>query len=225
MKSLALILGLTMVGSAQAADLQIDSGSYSESAYLYEGKSDPGGLAISKQGSQVQLIDKLNKITYNVDLNNLGEQFVPNEYFNYIRNRAGTRVLGKMIKRISLSDLKQTARNEVRGNVNIYLQSQSAYGSLQTKLRIGVTLRSDLCPIPKYVEHKYGNGNTNYEQQYFRVTCLNVETGTSVDIMPGLSTGLFDSRTDRVIGLVADFTVKIFSPLFSQIYMIYNNQL
>ena len=210
-----LILALSTIltaSTALAADIPLNSGNYTHSQYFYGANDVRETFTINKSGTKIDLLDNKNNLRYQFDLSDLGYQDVPDSYLSYIRNRQGSRVLGRMIKRIYLNNLHQVSHNKLAGVMNLELESRSTFGTINTELKVGVSAASANCVVKRFA---------STGMQDVTTSCLTIETGDIVELTR-LQTGL-GASTDRVIGLAIDFALKVFSPLFSIQEKLYNN--
>jgi hypothetical protein len=213
------ILSILMGLAAHADDFTFNPGNYSgENAYGVP--RDPNRkdyFKLLRRGSEIRVIDVKNNIVYAFDINTPGEQQITGKLLEFLRNHPGSRVIGTLIDRMTISDIQVLSGNRLAANFNLYLKSTSVFGSVTAKLQIGAMATSSSCKITVY-----DNSSNNFVQKDFQGTCLTTESGTHMGVL-ALTTSLAPDL-NNALGLITDLMVKLFSPMLSGLGNLYENR-
>lgn len=221
MSTLALLLMFT-VGTAHA--ISFNDGLYDTYNFVkmnYPGYPDhvpEGSVRLKRDGKVVVIDDFKNGITYRLDPTNPGEQEVNPLLLTKLRSSPGTRQLGGILDRITVSEVQEAPGNRLTANFNLRVRYQSPVGSpVSANFRIGTQVTAATCPLEtqnyRSVER---NGYTTTEfagSTYQQVSCLSYEVGTQVALLD-LDTGLPDT-VNRAAAIIGDLVLKLMSPIFS----------
>lgn len=220
----ALFASLFLANYAHA--FGVNEGSYNSRDYFtdwrYEGSKrelPEGSVKITKRGTTVVADDFKNGIVYEIDTANSGEQPVNQAIVRKLQNMPGSRAIGRIIEKMTISDVKDLPGNRLTANVNIYLKNKTIFGEAKAVLAIGVNIDSATCPI------KVITTSSDYRTQkesYTQVNCLSYEIGTSV-ALKSFSSSL-PAQFNAVMGLTADTLLKVLSPTFAHEGNLYQNK-
>lgn len=222
----ALFASLFLANYAHA--FGVNEGSYNSRDYFTDYRYEDtkrelpeGSVKITKRGTTVIADDFKNGIVYEIDTANTGEQLVNQAIVRKLQNSPGSRAIGRIIEKMTISDVKDLPGNRLTANVNIYLKNKTIFGEAKAVLSIGVNIDSETCPI-RVVTQKYQNNVYSYKESYTQVNCLTYEVGTTV-ALKSFSSSL-PAQFNAVMGLTADTLLKVLSPTFAHIGNLYQNK-
>lgn len=213
MRNLILALGaLTFSLGANAADFNFTSGYFDSSRHSPDEARGPE-LQITRTGNQITVLDRHNKITYNLTIGS-GEQPLPAKVLENVRSTKGGRVIGTLVQRITVSDVKVVGNNKLSANFNLYIVNPTPFGSLSAKIVVGGEAVSKGCKVTR------SNGPPNYESREETINCIETETATRVSVN-WLKTE-FNSEFNDAMGLIGDTLLKLLSPTFGNLNTYYS---
>lgn len=206
---------------AIAADLpNLKSAVYTESPWLAGSMSGQASqihknverFSISKNGSKIVVRDLKENISYPLDLNQTKEQDLPEAYLALLAQNPLNGGIGKIISRISISDIKQASKNEIRANVNIYISYRSAFGGINTKMTISSHVATAKCD--QQVRTQKPNGEVSFET--VSKSCLKVAAATSAEVTELASDIPAIYENLKGFGAIADLAVRLLAPTFTR---------
>jgi hypothetical protein len=199
--SLAAVLGF----QANATGLNFNSGHYTKHEhYTAPDDMSKAGLGLSKQGSMIAIRDYDNNLTYTFDTSRSDEQTINPKLIAHLRANPGSRAIAGILDKLTIKDIQQTDGG-MTGTVSLYFKMSSVFGTLSTKLQIGVQAVAKNCEISKY-----GGPATNFQDVKYTGSCVVGESGTSFAVTEMNSSLAPD--LNNAVGLIADFVLRLMSP-------------
>jgi hypothetical protein len=213
--------------NARAADLpNLKSAVYTESSWIAGNMSGQANLidqsaeldkaverfSISKDGTKIVFRDLKENISYPLDLNQTKEQDLPEAYLTLLAKNPLNGGIGKIIRRISISDIKQASKNEIRANVNIYIAYRSIFGGINTKITVQSHVANANCD--QYVQTQNAKGESYFGTK--SKPCLKVAAATSAELTELSSDIPAIYENLKGFGAIADLAVRLLAPTFTR---------
>jgi hypothetical protein len=182
MNKVTVFLTLFCLLLTQAArGLEVRSGQYSQTQSMFisilpdgSRETNTPAFRITRQGNAVTVFDIDNKLTYNFDLGSAQEQYFPQAYFDYLRNKKHLGALASVVKAITLTNITET-QDKVTANLNIVAESQSlAFGTLRVRATLSATATRDQCDLIV--------SSANGTQSVSKMPCLTIQVGDRADV-------------------------------------------
>lgn len=220
----ATILTMSALASSRslAANLpNLKIGTYSESSWVasaYNGRANtvPAQFerySISMQGSQIVFTDQKLKISYPLDLNSSAEQELPSLYIEQLQKNPLNGGIGQIINKITISEIKQVSKNEIKAKVKIYVGYRSAFGGINATITLGARAATSSCN--QYVAVQTTKADEDPFQSVAK-PCIKVAAATSAGLtsftsdVPGIDSNL------NAFGAFGDLALRLLAPTLTR---------
>jgi hypothetical protein len=226
MKLIVAALALTIASTGHAAEFSINSGNYGEHNHFYPAYGETAPFRIQMDGSKLVVTEVKNNLIYEIDISNAGEQLIQPKLLEHLRTLSGARTIANLINRITISGLSTDDQGVLHGTFNIYLSTQSVFGSVHAKLTVGAEVANKPCSI----ERDDGFNQKTYQRlsTVYTGSCINADLGTSFGLQSlsaTMATGKeFSSEVMSAIGMTADMIFKFYSPVMTGLISLYEQR-
>lgn len=222
----SVLAGLLTLSCASASAFEIKDGGYGEGKsairnnFSYMARNTDGKdikitnndvhpsirFQIRTIGNRLILTDLKRNLSYELNKSASGEQALPQSYIDQLSERPERLgALAQLVRKITVSEVQETD-DSLKANINVYLGTNSSFGSIQAKVVLGASLTNTECFSSYYV---YANGKNEYKTS--QIKCLKANVGETVDLTSLTASGISGVVTET-LGLIGDFTLKLSGP-------------